>query len=160
MRTLSLLTLLVACSCTVPPDRPTSVPADAVWAGGSDGGAWIDCGMSTKEPLTTFWCSVFHENGDVWVERGSFALVERTPAGYELIEGPFHSAHPIRFDGEVIDLRGSRLLIPEEWVQRVGYDVKSWRVVRPSSASQRTTLQRMAAAAEATIKMSRAKKLV
>lgn len=90
--------------------------------------------MSTKEPLTTFTCSVFHENGDLWVESESFALVEKTAAGYELMEGPFHKARPVGFDGNVIDLRGNRLLIPEEWVQTVGHDVKNWRVVRPKSA--------------------------
>jgi len=26
-----------------PPKRPSTVPASAVWAGGADGGDWIDC---------------------------------------------------------------------------------------------------------------------
>lgn len=136
MRVLAALAIVLMCSCTRPPERPASVSKEAVWAGGADGGAWVDCGMSTKEPLTTFRCSIFHENGDPWIDDGSFALVEPTSGGYDFIEGPFHDVHPIGFDGNIIDVRGSRVLIPEEWVQRVGSAVKKWRVARPKSAPQ------------------------
>lgn len=133
MKVLGLLAAVLAWSCSAQPSRPPSVPDQAVWAGGADGGAWVDCGMSTKEPLTTFQCSVFRKRGDIWIDGRSFALVDQVPGGYELLEGPFHRIHPISFDGDVIDVRGSRLLIPEEWVQRVGYDTQNWRVVRPNS---------------------------
>ncbi len=137
MKRLAWPALLLTLSCTelAQPERPPSVTKDAVWAGGPDGGAWVDCGMSTKEPLTTFTCTVFDEQGAPWVPRRSFALVDRSTEGkYSLIEGPFHRVEPIGFDGDVIDVRGSQLLVPENWVERVGYDVKNWRIAWPGAS--------------------------
>ena len=134
MKHLAFLPFLLTLSCTelAQPERPPAVTKEAIWAGGPDGGAWVDCGMSTKEPLTTFTCTVFHESGDTWVPRRSFALVDRSADGeYSLIVGPFHRVEPISFDGDVIDVRGSRLLVPEDWVKRVGSDVKNSRIVWP-----------------------------
>jgi len=77
MRVFGALAIVLLYSCTRSPERPASVPKEAVWTSGADGGVWIDCGMSTKEPLTTFRCSVFHANGAPWIRDGSFALAER-----------------------------------------------------------------------------------
>jgi hypothetical protein len=34
-----------------PAKRPSSVPADAVWAGGADGGAYVRCSLDTKREV-------------------------------------------------------------------------------------------------------------
>lgn len=94
--------------------------------------------MSTKEPLATFRCKVFHEDGDTWVSGRSFALVDRSADGhFSLFEGPFHHIEPISFDGDIIDVRGSRLLVPEEWIERIGHDVTNWRVAWPNTQRDR-----------------------
>lgn len=53
------------------PSRPAKVPTSAVWAGGSDGGAFIDC-RETSERLND--CTVYFDgNGEIWMH-GLFKL--------------------------------------------------------------------------------------
>ena len=66
--------LLWACHGSQPPDRPAAVPVSAEWAGGPEGGAWINCSMATKEPTVSYDCSLFNEDGTVWAQ-GIFILV-------------------------------------------------------------------------------------
>jgi len=47
---------------TYPPKRPVGLPSSAEWAGGRDGGAWIDC-EKTNESLGSYRCSVYNETG-------------------------------------------------------------------------------------------------
>jgi hypothetical protein len=56
--------LLLGCNKTNAPTRPNGVPASAVWAGGVDGGAFIDCSPSRNgEPNP---CTVYNDSvGDV-----------------------------------------------------------------------------------------------
>jgi hypothetical protein len=52
--------------------RPLGLPSSAVWAGGEDGGSFIDC-MPNKggEPND---CTVYNENGEVYMERGKYVI--------------------------------------------------------------------------------------
>ncbi len=93
------------------------VPAEAAWAGGVDGGAWIVCGYTTKEPFTGYDCTIFnHPSGTVWAE-GSFALVRPSASGGlpEVPAGPF-AGGPLKtfsaYDGESIHLANGSLLVP------------------------------------------------
>ncbi len=54
------------------PVRPSVVPASAVWAGGADGGVFIDCSPSRRgEPNP---CTVYNDgNGDVYMS-GKYVL--------------------------------------------------------------------------------------
>lgn len=103
----------------------------AVWAGGADGGAWVDCGMSTKEPNTTYNCKVFSERGDV-LSSDSYALVVKPGSVYRPEQGPFHSIRPSFFDGCVIGLTDGRVLTPDVNVERIGNDPDKW-VAHPCS---------------------------
>jgi hypothetical protein len=91
-----------ACSTpSGPPPRPSGVPADAKWAGGSDGGAWVRCAADAGG----YWCTVYDdETGEVWV-RGLFVTSserrESRPADltYRSFDGrAIHLA-----DGHVLD---------------------------------------------------------
>lgn len=66
------LILLCSLGCGVnPPPRPSNVPAEAIWAGGSDGGAWIQC-----SPLSGKWefhCIVYRDEGELWA-KGTYYL--------------------------------------------------------------------------------------
>jgi hypothetical protein len=79
LSTLGLLVVsaLIASGCkpavTKAPPRPNSIPKDAVWRGGPDGGSWFKCD-SAKADSSFYWMSVYFESdGEVWV-RGSFSL--------------------------------------------------------------------------------------
>ena len=49
----------------VVPPRPASVPAEAVWAGGADGGAWIGCALPLGRATNT--CTVWDDDGRHWL---------------------------------------------------------------------------------------------
>jgi len=115
-----LLLALAVCACTEssrPPSRPPSVPEAALWAGGVDGGAWVACRYSTKEPFTGYDCSVFHHpSGKPWAE-GTYALVRSSGTGRppEVPEGPFAGGtidSVNAYDGESILLGHGRRLVP------------------------------------------------
>jgi hypothetical protein len=84
------------------PARPPTVPADAVWAGGPDGGAWIRC---EKRPAD-YLCAVYDDSiGAQWA-RGRFVL-QGGPS-----TGPGGSLEFSGFDGESIHLLDGRTLRP------------------------------------------------
>ena len=52
--------------------RPTGVPESAIWAGGVDGGAFIECVLPASSRTNA--CTVYSDlTGDVWMS-GAFAL--------------------------------------------------------------------------------------
>jgi hypothetical protein len=52
--------------------RPPGLPSTAVWAGGEDGGSFIDCTPSMGgEPND---CTVYGEGGEVYMERGEYVI--------------------------------------------------------------------------------------
>ncbi len=101
LATLSV-TWLSACSRNSPPPRPSAVPATAVWAGGVDGGAWIDCSVDSLRNVNP--CTVYHEKtGEIWA-KGAYLLrdAQRAATREELT---FEA-----FDGDVIHLRNGKVL--------------------------------------------------
>jgi hypothetical protein len=110
--------LILACTKTSPPPRPASVPKSATWAGGSDGGAWIDCRFEFKEPYVGYHCDVYKDGGAHWAS-GTYALVDVTFRSNRPIYTPTSvtaRVHPEdfeAFDGDVIGLSRSRALVPE-----------------------------------------------
>ena len=109
----AFLILLTGCATTAAPPRPQGVPTSAVWAGGADGGAWIQCKPVAKEPHLHYDCTVYFESGSVWVS-GGFVVAERKsgkdefPGGYWPPEiRSFNS-----FDGRTIYLSETRRLVP------------------------------------------------
>jgi hypothetical protein len=97
------------------PTRPPSVPSEAVWAGGPDGGAWIVCKWRTKEPLLEYDCQVFSETGSLW-SNGTYLMA--TEHGIPLTGlGKGGSISSFQFyDGRIISISSRRSLIPEGWV--------------------------------------------
>jgi hypothetical protein len=57
-----LATLSTSCA-KYPPDRPRAVPESAKWAGGWDGGSWIDCSLLAKGAYN--YCQIFDEGGSL-----------------------------------------------------------------------------------------------
>ena len=57
----ALAVTLVACGHR-DPGRPPSVPPDALWVGGADGGAWIACRRSAPS-RGEYHCRVYLESG-------------------------------------------------------------------------------------------------
>jgi len=51
------------------PDRPANVPNSARWAGGSDGGVWVQCKAIDRGTLA---CQVYADVTGVLVEKGQY----------------------------------------------------------------------------------------
>jgi len=98
-----LLCGILGCDSDEPRRRPSAVPASAVWAGGADGGAYIDCTPSQKgEPNT---CTVYNDGtGDIWMS-GGFALSDHRGASSAQLK--YSGA-----DGESILLQDNLVLSP------------------------------------------------
>lgn len=103
-RLLSALTaavLVVACTSEVEsPKRLPSIPADAVWVGGRDGGAWILC----RDDGARNFCTIYNDaSGEIWVK--AFFVLQGSSRGV--------SAQELRydfFDGDRIRLADGRVL--------------------------------------------------
>ena len=68
---LLVLVLLGACRRhTEAPERPRSVPAQAVWVGGSDGGVWVRCFPDGEIDR----CVVYGDPGGAILLRGEFVV--------------------------------------------------------------------------------------
>jgi hypothetical protein len=106
-----------ACSRIEPPAHPASVPGSAVWAGGSDGGAWIDCRLAYKEPYVAYTCNLFQDVGRP-LASGTYVLADvRYERGKPVYQptGSLTRADVSRyeaFDGVSVLFHGSRILIP------------------------------------------------
>lgn len=97
--------LLAACDSGInPPERLPSIPVEAVWVGGADGGAWIRC----KEDGVLNFCTVYNEHtGEVWAD-GRFVVKGQTQGV------PSEELKYDYFDGQHIGLIDGRLLEPAE----------------------------------------------
>ncbi|MGD0860532.1 MAG: hypothetical protein ABR912_14620 [Terracidiphilus sp.] len=63
--------LILGCKSKEVP-RPLGLPPSAIWAGGEDGGSFIDCTPSRSgEPND---CTVYDERGDVYMKRGKYIV--------------------------------------------------------------------------------------
>ncbi len=109
-----LAAVILSVACPASPPRPQSVSTKAVWAGGSDGGAWIACTPSFKEPHLGYDCIVYHDSGAVWAQ-GSFIVAERHNGKHEYPSGGFLPPDIGRyewFDGRQIAVNANRSLVP------------------------------------------------
>ena len=115
---LTVLFVGAACTTATTPDRPATVSSSAVWAGGLDGGAWIDCDPAAKEPHLEYDCEVYTDSGDVWA-RGAYIIAERPDGSLELSGGGLFPPRISRynfFNGEHIVVTDSRVLVPRGWI--------------------------------------------
>ncbi|MAB91904.1 MULTISPECIES: hypothetical protein [Alteromonas] len=56
------------------PEKPSTVPESAIWAGGSDGGMWVSCNKSNLDKLE---CQIFADVTGVLVEESTFAIQDK-----------------------------------------------------------------------------------
>ena len=89
--------------------KPTAVPTNATWAGGPDGGAYIDCTPSQNgEPNA---CTVYNDStGDVWMS-GGFVLPNHHGSSAAQLK---YSGSP---DGNSIYLQDNLVLSPAPTVR-------------------------------------------
>jgi hypothetical protein len=79
----------VACYRPYPPNKPSGLPADAVWAGGLDGGGWVLCSASSAEYND---CTIYDEEGRTqgparYVLKGSGAAAKTDQLKYTYVTG-------------------------------------------------------------------------
>src|SRR5882724_5428005 len=88
---------------TLEPSKPSKVPVAAVWAGGPDGGAFIDCRPASE--AHEYDCRIYNDHtGDLW-DSGRYRLSSPSPA-FDPRQGESYDG----FDGERILLRDHRTL--------------------------------------------------
>ena len=98
--------LSVGCETNLAPRRPKGVPGSAVWAGGPDGGSWIECKVALDQ--RGCFCTVYDEwTGEVsahgtFIPRDTGASVRADELKYEF------------FDGTAIVLNNGRIL---DWTE-------------------------------------------
>lgn len=97
---------VVSCRPIQPPERPASVPFNAIWAGGPDGGSWILCERDPDPIRSTYRCSIFHDFTGELVASG---LYEAKGSDIDTIDFDKELAG---FDGDVIHLRDHSTLRP------------------------------------------------
>ena len=108
---------LSGCTQVEAPPRPSNGPPSAVWAGGTDGGAWIDCSFAWKEPHVAYTCNTFTDSGHPWAS-GAYVLAEIRRNGSEIAYEPLgafariDASDYISFSGTFINLTGDRVLLP------------------------------------------------
>jgi hypothetical protein len=100
---------LVPTACEIrdlPPIRHSNVPESAVWAGGVDGGSWIDCRFDDQGNVAR--CSIYDESTGELVAQGVFSSTDDEGA---------KAARKYEFggyDGQRIFLSGDSALEPIE----------------------------------------------
>jgi hypothetical protein len=99
---ITLLMGMVACRKVEPPARPASVPAEAVWAGGADGGSWILCSVDAENNVNR--CTIYNDNSGEIELQGDFTLRGESRAAR------VEELSYVGFDGSVIGLAGNRVL--------------------------------------------------
>jgi hypothetical protein len=99
-----LISAAVGCKSRVEaPPRPPRVPSTAMWAGGADGGSFIECDVDQKHNENR--CLIYNDStGDV--EGGGFFQLLGLHRAALPNELRFRS-----FDGERIDLPGGQMLV-------------------------------------------------
>lgn len=107
----SLIALAIFGGTTRVPERPDSVPDGAVWAGGPDGGEWIDC-LPIKDSAGCFRCDMYSDQSgeqyeQFWWGNGIYCSRngEYTMDSLMLLYSGF--------DGTVIHLTNGDVLIPD-----------------------------------------------
>jgi len=105
-------------SCyVIAPERISSIPPEAVWAGGPDGGSWFLCKKeSGRDDL--YSCVIYNDfTGTVW-SKGLYVLRRyewneaKKQAEYFPAE-PVESLQYVFYGGSIIELRGSLALVPD-----------------------------------------------
>lgn len=97
------------------PARPTSVPNEATWVGGEDGGAWVLCANADGTSSGEYECKVYAEMGALW-KSGKVTLQDYHWDPKEkkaIFTTPKHipeSLHYYGFDGQQIFLENSQTL--------------------------------------------------
>ncbi len=63
----AIVVILESISDPVPPIRPPTVPQEAIWAGGFDGGVFIDCEGATGGKSCYDCVIYFDHSGEIWM---------------------------------------------------------------------------------------------
>ena len=115
---------LISCKMEVTvPVRLPSIPETAVWAGGLDGGAWMECLVDMEKDAN--WCTVWNDYSGTVRARTYFILSE---TGEPLPENEMIYAS---FDGYEIRLQDGRRLIPLEYYRADGEHISEPAPIDP-----------------------------
>ena len=99
-----------------PPERKSGIPETAVWAGGVDGGSWIQC---TREHGIEYSCAIYNDYTGHILAKGTFLHRKLTYDADERktevvsLEGQQKLPPYVHYDGIFIHLAGEEALVPD-----------------------------------------------
>ncbi len=98
------LSFLMACNRDYTPKRAAGVPESAVWAGGADGGAWIECQVTPNGKSNP--CKIWNDQTGALEAMGDFHMEKALRAATE------EELRYQGFDGTRIHLSGDKSMVP------------------------------------------------
>jgi hypothetical protein len=117
---IGLTAVLLSGAIASTPARPATVPQQAVWAGGADGGSWILCDRISKEPWgPVFQCTIYDDYSGSVVARGGLYVVSKKQNGkFQRVERFDGLPRYSFYDGYMLGLEGNSLfLVPHGVVE-------------------------------------------
>lgn len=108
----AMSSLLAACQCQVqsteptPPPRPSGVPAQAIWAGGIDGGDFIVLSPATGDGI--YLAKIYNDHSGDLEFSGKLRLKGSITVPIDVTDPKTYSD----WDGESLSLRDGRTLTP------------------------------------------------
>ena len=111
-----LLLGIHACGSYQDPVKPASVPEDAVWAGGVDGGRW---GLCIKKEEFQYYCEIYDDTNGYLYSFGNYLhrIVnwdsEKDNLVITIPSSPLNELHFEYFDSHFIELKGDDALVAD-----------------------------------------------
>lgn len=103
----ALLFSMLACSqASSPPSRPNTVPQQAMWIGGLDGGAWVVVSKPADQPPHIYYGEIYGDQaGDKWY----VGRLELQPANGPVLDMDNPETFSV-WDGDNLLLKDGRVL--------------------------------------------------
>jgi hypothetical protein len=94
------------------PARPATVPKEAVWAGGADGGARILCNRISKEPWgPVFQCTIYDNYAGSVLARGLYVVSKKQNGKFQRVRRFDGLPRYSFYDGDMLGLEGEKLFM-------------------------------------------------
>ena len=107
-----LLLILITSACTShsnEPQHPPSVPKEAFWLGGSDGGAFVLIHKDPRDPPNIYQAQIFYHHGENWYS-GPLAASKKDQESLSITNRNIF----LGWDGEALILTNGRELRPPQ----------------------------------------------
>jgi hypothetical protein len=103
---LFVLALAIIAGCSTQPSRPSTVPSDAFFVGGADGGVFLRCSRNSSN-TKTYQCSIYNDFSGEVLSEGIFAVAASGNPDFDPNDKGMYDS----WDGRGLHLKDGRVLI-------------------------------------------------